>query len=544
MKKKKQTTEQPVAESTPPVTPTPETPATETPAAAAEPAPETPPAEEPPKKEPTEAEVKAQIEAGKAVIMKKFFGATYEDESEKTKEETTDEPVAEQTDEQEVETPAQPPEKKQEDVAPTPAPKKEDEDVEEEEDEDEAARLDRVSEAAARRAIEMSQKPQETRPAPSTPQEPQLPPGRRHKLEVLQYLESNDPSYKGSGLAAQAQVFWKSEDAYRKKWQDAHPGKRFNQEDEEHNEFYAETGQALVFNQDDFDNAEAALHDQKLQAIEDRHRRELDNVRHEHAVAQQAGEVEAIASTAAAQMVAEIGDEMRDAVTVKGKLVLNESTMAKVEEADPFVGDRLKHHTERVNVLVRELEQLTRFSDKYQPDEKYSVRLTDGSVVQPHAELIQFTIALEDHFVRNPPKGPEGKRFLRQVEFDRQLDQVRKSATDQADRRRKEQEFVSRNWCLTTDDIRHNLVRSAAARVRSEADHFRGLSEKAQAKKAPSGQPAGQTRATPPEPPVNNGQRIRPPAAVTSGTEKVNASKTAPNLTEARDRAVDAAMGW
>lgn len=77
------------------------------------------------------------------------------------------------------------------------------------------------------------------RPAPTPPPavtEDSLKDEDRHEFEVAKYLGSTNPKYKGAEKVVLDHV--RKSEAYAARWEQQNPGKVFNPDDEDHNEFY------------------------------------------------------------------------------------------------------------------------------------------------------------------------------------------------------------------------------------------------------------------------------------------------------------------
>lgn len=500
---------------------------------------ETPAAPEPPKEPaPTDEELKAAQEKGAALFMNKMFGdpvpegmevpaepePTPKDPSEPSGEPTAGEPPA----------PAEPP-KPPEATPKTP--------------QDEPQPLDpaAIAEDAAKRALDRF-KPQTAPPLATAPPvaEPKLSPYRRSTLEAIKHMEESNPAYKGTGLASRVQRMWEQEDAYRAKWAAENPGKVFDEADDIHNDFYEPHLAQVQYSENDLQDARVSLQEKKEQERELRHQQEINALKARTEMERQQPEIDRISQEAVAQMVAGADPEAEKLVKVNGKLLVNEETMAKLAEHDPILAEHAKAHAERVGVLVTELEFLARFPDTAKVDPNYQVQLADGSVIAPHRELIQFGEALEKHLQTLPKDKTtrDGRAFRTQDEYYGRIDQIRASNLPEAEKRQQIKAWSAQNWAVDSDIVKSQLIIAAGQKVKADTARFKALAQKM---KNGSNGDASQSSDTPPStgsagnPPV---PLFRPPAAVSSGSEKTNASK-AGNLSIAdRDQAIDSKMGW
>lgn len=88
---------------------------------------------------------------------------------------------------------------------------------------------------AAVKAVSSERPPSRTEPVPD--KEPELKNEDRHEYEVARYLGESNPKYKGAEKIVLEHV--RKAESYAERWEKENPGKVFDPDDDEHNEFYA-----------------------------------------------------------------------------------------------------------------------------------------------------------------------------------------------------------------------------------------------------------------------------------------------------------------
>jgi hypothetical protein len=93
-------------------------------------------------------------------------------------------------------------------------------------------------------------------PAPEKAKAPELPSGVSRKIELLSYLEKDKPEVKA--IASKAAEFHRKGgalDAYKAKWQEENPKKKFDLGDDEHDEFMADNDPLFNVQEEDWEQA-------------------------------------------------------------------------------------------------------------------------------------------------------------------------------------------------------------------------------------------------------------------------------------------------
>lgn len=132
---------------------------------------------------------------------------------------------------------------------PTPQPKR-----------DEKVDIKRIVKETVEGVIE-AQKPQKT----EKPEAVELPKPIARKAEALKALEKEDPKY--AGLSQKIEEFYKPngiKEKYISEWKKANPGKKFVEDDEEHDEFLADNDPLASVSEDELEYARDLLVEQRV----------------------------------------------------------------------------------------------------------------------------------------------------------------------------------------------------------------------------------------------------------------------------------------
>lgn len=431
-------------------------------------------------------------------------------------------------------------EKKPEESPATEKPAETTETTAEETTEDEEPVIDlEAIQNTVREAIKETRKPDEpAKTSTATAEQPTLSPSRRNTLEAAAFLESNNPEYRGTGLQDQFKRWWNAEDAYKKQWLKENPGKRFREDEEIHNDFYAQAPQP-DYAPADLEDAKVQRQEQADQERERRHKEEVGRIQYENQLHKHEREIKESSSRAVADLYVNSPDNVKEALTVDGKLTLNNETLEKLEVEEPVRAERLKHHSTIVGPMIEELEKLTRFPEHYRPDMANPV----------HKNILQFADSLEQHLLSRPKSETtiNGKQFLAQADYMDRRDQIVNSQDSKAQKVAKLQQLESKYYFPDAAVIRHHLVRSAAQRAHQEAEEI----EARLAKSKKYSRPQSAAATTQPQNGSQNGspkstdsRDVRPPSPTVSSSDRVNASAADPQNIKSKDDYIDRAMGW
>lgn len=385
--------------------------------------------------------------------------------------------------------------------------------VEDDEDEDESPSidLDAIREAV-REGVAAKAEPAKT--ADPKPEEPKLSPSRQDTLEAAKFMEQNNDEYRGTGLSEQLKRFWKAEDEYKSKWLKENPGKRFRSDDDIHNEFY-EGSPMPDYSADDLEDAKVLRRQQIEQQREEAHRQELARIKFESQSKQHEEEIRNTASQAMADLYINAPDNVKAALTVDGKVVINAATIEKLEVEEPVYAERLKHHGNIVGQMVEELERLSRFPEhvKYDPNNPL------------HRHLTAFVDNLEQHLLSLPKSQTtvDGKQFIAQEDYIRRSQQISASDAPITQKRAQLKALNDKFYFPDANVIRRHLIHAATNKAIEEAKEIEARLSKSPKYARPSATAPSGNGEPAPAPKAGDGRDVRPPSPSVSTTDRTNA---------------------
>lgn len=364
------------------------------------------------------------------------------------------------------------------------------------ESDDEEARIEA---AAARRMAEAGisdQQPPATPPGP--PQQPRSGADAYH-LSVLSKMEELNPA-KYDGLSARYQEYVQVEAAYKRAWLAANPGKRFNLDEEEHNDWRAENEPR--FSAADLRTAERAVERAQIRAeVRDDVRREIEPELQQMRVEREMQRAKPLikkASTDAIAAVLSAVPEFEKAMVVQdGKPTIAADTDQKLQEINPVMHAVANEEATRTMTVVAELEKMNRLGRAYPSNLDKVVRLPNGETLRPHAVIVDTFDELEDSYATGAAKDRvrAGKTFIRLSERAAKIDAIQQTNITPAQKQAKVQALLDGHWTVSADDIRERVVAKSRNKI------------SAIAKKSPASPPKPPAAVTP------KNQTTTPPAA-------------------------------
>jgi hypothetical protein len=267
--------------------------------------------------------------------------------------------------------------------------------------------------------------------------EDELPDDYKHDYEVAKYLAATNPKYKDAPKAV-LNEFARTEE-YARRWEEANPGKRFDANSEDHNEFYSTLDRP--WDEHEFRDAEIGLRAEhiaeqkmskssaKLRELEERNAK---------------SELSAITSqtvNTVAVLLAKTVDEAAHEVILK-------EGFPKLQESDPITADALIEALDRLSPRI----QTAIFVDD--PEQRITF---DAKKNRDQAEWLNYLFQKEEEY--SGRTDDKGRLFASRSEF------VKLTPAQQA-----------RRWYLTPDHIISEMVADAVTEVKSkvEKDRERG----------------------------------------------------------------------
>lgn len=296
----------------------------------------------------------------------------------------------------------------------------------------------------------------------------------KRKLQVLRQMEEDGTAAKGT--ADRTLRFWEKEAKYKEQWEAAHAGQEFDEDADEHKNFYERN--EVVYDLEEYDTsrdnlvrAEALKQSGDKQSEEKKVEKRVQEFRDaQEGIAKdsQAAVMEFIELAAAPELVALMGDG-------EGKALTKEVT-EKMLAHDPVATEILQETAEELAVLTVELHRLTQFDDVYQASPAKPVVLkVSGRRIYPHAELLHFMQGLESEMLKMDPQATmHGKqRLVANNAFNKEYSRIAADTSLDAKAKREALEKLNANYyTLTEDDFRRGLIAQYAHNAKHELQKF------------------------------------------------------------------------
>lgn len=337
--------------------------------------------------------------------------------------------------------------------------------------------------------------------------------------KVLVYLAANNPRFKGKD--AEYLAYLKKSYDYQDKWLAENPGKPFEPESEEHQEWYAANPQPVT--KKDMDDgriemkaAEAAerMYEQRI-APEKKAREEEQAWNAGLPVLRRNVDNRIVALVDAADP--ELAKLLKDA---NGVANLTDATAALVAEADPIAHEILDEIAKSDLVpMIVELEKTAI------PGLGFALNPARNAI---HAQIDRYRATAEADLKALP--SAEQLRNGRQWVTISKINQMRQAINDgpgsEAEKQQKHADLNSSHWSLTVDDLEELIADDLAAVAKQKIDRRNASAKKKYAPTQPAPQPEPQPQPQPqPTPAPSALTRSRPPS-LSSGADVVTPAKT------------------
>lgn len=299
------------------------------------------------------------------------------------------------------------------------------------------------------------------------------------------------------GMVDRTKRFWKDEEAYIAQWQTEHPGETFDPNAEAHFEFYDKNEPS--YDEVEFNRAKKTnLREGIKKEVSEELRKETADETYAREMRDHAPKTEAAVHEALRDMVADAGFE--DLMKKDGKVVLDKSVEEEIDKASPHARSILMEEAQVLSAEIAEIDRLEKFPGKYQIDPNLSVKLANGTYVQPHRMLMDFAVGLEKEIAALAPEDTvrDGKRFTTQDDFQAQVNRIMSSEATNEAKAKAFDKLTSNYYTLGWEDIRTALVVKHSTQAKAKIERFGGR------KKSDATPPAAKTDTTPPPaaPPV------------------------------------------
>jgi len=380
--------------------------------------------------------------------------------------------------------------------------------------------INKTAEALGDKIVKSLKEGNEPEPAPVT--EPQLTSEDQRDYEVVLKMEELGKAPKGTAEAFKAFAFKRY--AYTAKWQENNPGKEWNAEDDEHEEFYKSQPE---IDEADFEEAkfELKVDKQVAKRIEAEVRPALQQITAEKELEAARPIIAENVGKRIVQAVTAVSDELGKILMVDGKVNLSKAQIDKLTETDPIAARVLDPIIKNeVQPMIVALEMSLLPNQPPLNPQKNAV----------HAEIAKYVDKFEQQMMALPEsqRVRDGRKFLTGDQWANRVRNIQESSMPAEMKNQKLGELRQTHWSPTIDDVQDTLISEISARAKREIDDLDKLAQK-KYKKEPAA-PATPAPAPAPEPvPAPAPQppsRQRPPALGSSPTvvDTSNPGATAP----------------
>lgn len=281
-------------------------------------------------------------------------------------------------------------------------------------------------------------------------------------LDALAVLERN-PKHKGA--VAKVRDFWSKLDAYQTRWEARNPGEKFKPDDADHADFFSNEPQ---FAENDLRVARRTVRQEQIEnatksAVDKVRKEEIDpalgEFKRDKAMRDHAPHIAAAAQKRAATLCALVSHEFEKIVTTDKGPVLTQEAIAKMESEDPELFEIVNEHAEPVEVMIKEIEKVTRMPQHFRFDPSLRVSLTDGRSFRPHQQIMDAWESLEAMLTALPAEKQvwDGKKFMRGAEFQKRWAEGNATAREKLQRG---------FWTPSPDDLSDFIVQEESRKIK------------------------------------------------------------------------------
>lgn len=322
---------------------------------------------------------------------------------------------------------------------------------------------DVVKEAAKEAAVAAVNAMNRNQPAPVV-EEPELPRDIQRKLETYRELEAVDPKYKG--IAAKVVEFSKTggvEDKYIAAWKKENPGKKFDHDAEEHEDFYL--ANAPDYDEDDFEVAREAVITRRVeQKVSQNLAPERERQEQAKRTEQIAPEIDQAKTRVVASALEVIDPELLKAAQEKGD--------AGVSEINPLALQVVEEVASEFDPIIEVTANLFGRATRYEDNNPLHAQVHDV------ADRLEAAIAGIDPDQSLKPVAKNG----RVIGYQRFTTHAQYRAMTDAQRQQ--------HWVIGKDEVLMHFESLARKRAKSRYDSILGAAEKAIGAKAGQAKPA------------------------------------------------------
>lgn len=402
--------------------------------------------------------------------------------------------------------------------------------------------VDRIADAVAARTPPPP--PPAPAPAPAAPDATvglSLTAGDHKLLEELAIIEEVLPAeYKG--IREKMIQFWRNEAAWIVEWQRTHPGKTFDEDDEEYIA-WVEANEPSI--------EPHVLELGKEERIKRGMRAEWEQTQaKERAERQQQEQAKAVVPQVRERALGAVAEMTKIALPQYGTMItgpeINDATEKAIREGDPEAHQILLEEAEQMSFMIQALEIASRTND---PNVQLPIRIRlkhSGLVFHPLEQALIVVAEMESEWAKKPAAETtiEGRTFITQDRMSETIESIEKSNRSEEQKMAARRELASKHWVLSLDDYLRGFQAKTAARVQARVKVIEEAADRRAKRKAPAEPPPTPEPAPQPAPEPAPDAGRRPAPAITSGSDAPNPNRTPPATAAEKAKTIDTKMGW
>lgn len=348
--------------------------------------------------------------------------------------------------------------------------------------------------------LDLTEKGIKESPEPPPPEKkdekpPEFDPKEQRLLDACEFLEKEDPKYKG--LKDSMVAFWAKEQEYISNWEKENPGKTFNADDEDHRQFYSDNEPQV--DPDDLENAKIEVRANKIvdlklkgqnKTLGEENRKNRIQQALQTAQPKITGEVFGAISSLIEQSHPELAKLLKKDEKTGATYLDNESS-EKMDEVDPVGKEILMEVAEPLSVVVREIEVMRTLGDDYRANPNNGVRMrrTEGWIF-PHAEVLQLLNRVETALKEATEADPEstmrdGKRFTTLQELNTAKGNIENSKATAARKKELIERLDAKYYTIDYDDAIAAAVAEFSDKAKRKLVRLSGVKPKPASEKPP-----------------------------------------------------------
>lgn len=359
----------------------------------------------------------------------------------------------------------------------------------------------------ASKAIEaMLSQQQERQPAPK-PDAPvvnaaELSTDDKADLEAIQFMEQADQ--KNAGLAVKFADFARKTYDYRSKWQKDNPGREFEPNDDDHEEFYA--GQPVAF-----EAVQAAREQLKEHRIIEKAaaplRQEMSELKRSLAEEKETPRIRAVAFDGIRQLIEGASEEAKGIMIKDGNLDLSKANIERLKTEEPYIHGVLDSASRELTPIIEEIERVWNSPVRKPWDPARNPVHAQINRIAGESEAL-----LLDQSTPPEQRVRDGKTFISGAEWNNRLAAAKTAEAQSAIRRA--------YWTFDGHDIRRLAIGRTIGAAKEKIEEFNNALN-SRMKRGSAASTHGTAPATPASIPAKPAEQRRTTAApsISSGSD-------------------------